>query len=270
MSRMTARWRCAALLFCLAATGRPLSAPAAQVRVRHREGLVHGFLVLRSTDGKALADGDLMQTVHGERVTNHLVFHFRDGSVHDETAIFLQRKQFLLLSYRLVQRGPSFERPSEVSFEVSSQQVTVRHNDEQGRQKVISEHVEMPADVANGLVITLLKNIPASTGSLTVSMVAATPKPRLVKLQIARQGEDRFVIGASQRKAIHYVVKVEIGGVTGVLAPLLGKQPPDTQVWIVGGDAPTFVKSEGPLYFGGPVWRIELTSPEWPEFSTAR
>jgi hypothetical protein len=27
--------------------------------------------------------------------------------------------------------------------------------------------------------------------------------------------------------------------------------------WIVDGDAPGFVRFEGPLYFMGPVWRIE-------------
>jgi hypothetical protein len=27
--------------------------------------------------------------------------------------------------------------------------------------------------------------------------------------------------------------------------------------WILPGDAPAFLKAEGPLYFMGPVWRIE-------------
>ncbi len=57
-------------------------------------------------------------------------------------------------------------------------------------------------------------------------------------------------------------MKVEIGGLTGVVAPLLGKQPPDTLIWLIGGDAPTFVGSKGPLYGGGPVWTIKLVSPE--------
>jgi len=35
-------------------------------------------------------------------------------------------------------------------------------------------------------------------------------------------------------------------------------------VWILGGDAPAFVKAEQALYIGGPVWRIELASPSWP------
>jgi hypothetical protein len=57
---------------------------------------------------------------------------------------------------------------------------------------------------------------------------------------------------------MHYVVKVEIGGVTGFLARLMGKQPPDMHVWVLGGEAPAVVKLEGPLYAGGPIWRIQL------------
>jgi hypothetical protein len=78
--------------------------------VRHTEGLVHGFLVLSSLDGTPLATGDLMQTASGIRVTSRLIFHFKDGSVHDETAIFSQRRAFRLLSDHVVQKGPAFPR----------------------------------------------------------------------------------------------------------------------------------------------------------------
>ena len=90
-----------------------------------------------------------------------------------------------------------------------------------------------------------------------------TPKPRVVKLHIVPEGEESFTTGGAKRKATHYVVKVEIGGLSGLVAPLLGKQPPDLHVWILQGQAPAFVKFEGPLYLGGPSWRIELTSPVW-------
>jgi hypothetical protein len=52
--------------------------------------------------------------------------------------------------------------------------------------------------------------------------------------------------------------------VAGVVAPLVGKQPPDNHVWILTGEAPAFLKSEAPFYPGGPSWRIELASPVWP------
>ena len=48
----------------------PDSAEDGRVAVRHKEGLVHGFLVLRSVDGKILANGDLIQTAVGDRVTD--------------------------------------------------------------------------------------------------------------------------------------------------------------------------------------------------------
>ena len=238
--------------------------PAAPVAVRHAEGLVHGFLVLRTVAGETLADGDLIQVARGDQVTSRLVFRFKDGSVHDETAVFSQRRNFRLLSDHLVQKGPAFQHPMEVSIEGSTGQVTVRSTDDDGKDKVVTERLDLPLDVANGLVLTLLKNVRSDAPQLTVSMVAATPKPRLVKLAISPQGEEPFSVGGSIRKATHYIVKVEIGGAAGLVAPLLGKQPPDTHVWILGGEAPAFVKSEGPLYFGGPIWRIELVSPVWP------
>jgi hypothetical protein len=88
-----------------------------------------------------------------------------------------------------------------------------------------------------------------------------------VKLTLSVAGEETFSTGGMSRKATHYVVKIEIGGLTGLVAPLVGKQPPDSHVWVLGGEAPAFVKSEGPLFLGGPVWRIELVSPVWPKSS---
>jgi hypothetical protein len=233
------------------------------VAVLHTEGLVHGFLVLRTPEGDALADGDVTQVARGDRVTNHLVFRFKDGSVHEETVVFSQRHSFRVVSGHLLQKGPAFKRPMEVSTDGSTGQITVRYTDDDGKEKTVSDRLKLPPDVANGMILTLLKNIRPDVAETTVSMVAATPKPRLVKLLISPEGEDSFSVGGSSYKATRYVVKVEIGGVAGLLAPLVGKQPQDTHVWILGGDAPAFVKLEGPLYLGGPTWRIELTSPVW-------
>ena len=254
----------AAALLASAAFLWPCALSAESVAVRHTEGLVHGFLVLRTLEGNTLADGDLIQVAHGDLVTTELVFRFKDGSIDDETVVFSQRRSFRLMSDHLVQKGPAFQHPMDVFIEGSTGQVTVRYKDDDGKEKVVTEHLKLPADVANGLVLTLLKNVRPDTPLTTVSMVAATPKPRLVKLAITPQGEGAFSIGDSRRRATHYVIKVEIGGIAGAMAPLLGKQPPDTHVWVLGGKAPAFVKSEGPLYLGGPIWRIELAGPVWP------
>src|SRR4029453_11923120 len=98
----------ASAIMVAAALVIPTMSLGEQVRVRHTEGLVHGFLALRTLEGTPLADGYLMQTARGTQVTSRLVFHFKDGSLHEETAVFTQRQQFRLLSDHLVQKGPSF------------------------------------------------------------------------------------------------------------------------------------------------------------------
>jgi hypothetical protein len=234
------------------------------VSVRHAEGLVHGFLVLGSLDGTNLAGGDLIQTSQGDRVTTRLVFHFKDGSIRDETAVFTQSGRFRLLTDHMIQRGPTFPHPMEVSIEAVSGRVTVRYRDDHGKEKTTEKQMPLPDDLANGIVVVLLKNILSSAGATKVSMVVATPKPRLVKLVITPAGEVSFSAGGSPHKAVRFNVKVELGGLLGLIAPVLGKQPQDTSVWVLGGEAPGFVKSEGPMYQGGPLWRIELASPLWP------
>ena len=235
------------------------------VRVRHTEGLVHGFLTLRTLDGTLVANGDLIQLARGDRVTSRLIFRFADGSLRDETSVFSQRGTFRLISNHLTQKGPSFPQPLDLAVDCAKGEVTVRYTDDHGKEKVETERMKLPPDLANGMTLTLLKSLSAGAAPPTLSMVVATPKPRLVKLAISTAAEDAFTTGSTRRQAAHYVVKIEIGGIAGVIAPIVGKQPPDTHVWILGGEAPAFVKSEGPLFMGGPLWRIELVSPVWPK-----
>jgi hypothetical protein len=252
------------LLWTIAASAEP-------VRVRFPEGLVHGFLALRTTDGTTVADGDLIQFQRGGRVTSRLWFRFKDGSVRDETAVFTQAGTFRLVSDHLVQKGPAFSQPLEAWIDRASGRVRVRYSEDDGKEKNVDEEMKLPDDLSNGMILTLLKNVPPQAAPPTLSMVAFTPKPRVVKLQITRGENDPFMLNGIARHATRYVVKIDIGGFAGLVAPLVGKQPPDSDVWVLPGDAPAFVKSEGPLHLGGPIWRIELVSPVWrQETTTAR
>jgi len=254
--------RCLTALLINTALLLPGALRAQAITVLHPEGTVHGFLVLRTVEGKTLASGDLTQVVQGDRLVSTLIFHFKDGSVDADTTVFSQHHDFRLLSDHHVQKGPSFPVPMDVLIDASTGRVTVRSTDG-GKDKVDTNQLDLPPDLANGLLLTFMKNLRADAAETKVSYVAATPKPRLVKLAITPQGEETFWAAGTPYKAMHYAVKVEIGGVAGVVAPLVGKQPKDTHVWILGGKAPAFVRMEGQLYQGGPVWTIEMTAPVW-------
>jgi hypothetical protein len=254
------------LVFVLGSCGAillPKPLPAEPVPVRQTEGLIHGFLVLRTLNGDSLATGELIQVANGDRVTSELIFRFKDGSIHEETSVFSQRRIFRLLTYHLVQKGRAFKRPTDMTLNASTGQVIVHYIDD-GKEETVTGNLKLPVDVANGIVTKLLNDIDPKATKTVVSMVASTPKPRLVKFVISPEGGDSFSVGGSTLKATRYVIKVEIGGMSGVVAPIIGKQPPDTHVWMLVGKAPAFLKSEGQLYDDGPIWRIELASPVWP------
>ena len=244
-----------------------VAASASPVAVRYREGLIHGFLVLSTLDGVAIAAGDLTQVARGDQVTAQLAFRFKDGSRQEETTVFSQHRSFRLISYHLLQKGPSFKNASDLSVTCATGQVAVRYTDNDGKEKVANEHLALPPDLGNGLIPTLLMNIQDGTPKIEVPMVVAAPKPRLVKVVVNAQGKAPFSLGGFSREAVHYVAKVDLGGVAGVLAPMVGKQPPDSQIWILGGEAPVVLKSETLSYMGGPIWRMELVSPVWPQAS---
>ena len=154
----------------------------------------------------------------------------------------------------------------ETSIDASSGEVTVRYTDDHNQEKVTTERLKLPADLANGILFTLLKNIKPGVPSTTVSYLAATPKPRVVTLDIVPQGQKPFSIGNHTHKALLFNIKVKIGGIAGALASFLGKQPPDTQAWVLTNEAPAFARSDGPLYAGGPVLRMELAlAASWPD-----
>jgi hypothetical protein len=245
------------------------TANAEPVPVRHVQGYLHGFLVLKDLDDKVLASGDMTQTLGANRVTAILSLRFKDGSLYQETSVFSQRRVFQLLTYKQIQKGPSFKTQQTLSLDASTGKVNLQYTDKDGKVKTIDDKLALPADLANGILNTLLTESDPKVDN-TLSMLVTTPKPRLVKLKISPSEQDSFTVGGASAKATHYIVKIDIGGLTGAVAKVAGKQPPPIQFWVAAGNAPVFLKSEGPLFEDGPIWRIELASPAWPKVSQNR
>jgi len=237
-----------------------LTRAADQVPVRQKEGLTHGFLSLRSQDDKKLAEGESTETTQGDIVTNHLVFRFRDGSIYEETSEFSQKTRFRLLKDHLVQKGPSFKQPLETWIDTGTGQVVVRYRTKDGKDHELKQKLTLPPDLANGILFTVVKDISPQAPLTTLSYLVATPQPRIVKIEIFPEAKKRLAASSNDEAEV-YRLKFKIGGVPGMIAHLAHKEPPDMHVWVLQGDAPTFIKSEGPLYEGGPIWRIEVVSP---------
>ncbi len=231
----------------------PAVAAAAPVAVRFSEGLTRAFPVLRNLDGEKLAHGDLIQVVRGDRVESRLVFRFKDGSIHDETVVFSQRDAFSLLAYHIVQRGPSFPETIDASIDRETGRYQVRYKaDDDSPEESLAGKYELPDDAYNGMLSVVVKNLPARTPEM-VSIVAFTPKPRAVKLLLSPVAEERMQVSDLAMPCVRYSIRPQLG----LFASLLVTDVPDIRMWILPGEAPAFLRAEGPLYFMGPVWRIE-------------
>lgn len=231
---------------------------AATVPVRYAEGVTHGLLLVKSREGQVVAHGDLLQVARGDSVESRLLFHFKDGSRHEESVQFSQQGIFSMLSYRLVQRGPSFPEPLEASLDGKTGRYTVRSG-KNGREDVSSGRIELPADVSNGMIPVLLKNL-APGASETVHLVIFSPTPRLIQLQIISAGEERVQAGDLARRATRYVLKPKLGAALRLLAAVFRKTPADSDCVILTEDVPAFVRYDGALYPAGPVLRTELVN----------
>jgi hypothetical protein len=225
---------------------------AGTVAVRFQEGVTRAFPVVRTVTHETLAQGDLTQLAHGHRVVSRLVFRFKDGSLHDETVVYSQREVFTLLNYRIVQRGPSFPETLEAWVDRDTERYEVRHRpDEDSPEEFVSGRFILPADAYNGLLSVVIKNLGGSEE--TVSVVAFTPTPRVVKLKLLPLAEDRSPMAGAPLPTIRYQLRPELGQMKSLLVGDVA----DMLIWILPGEAPAFLRAEGPLYFMGPVWRID-------------
>jgi hypothetical protein len=136
-----------------------------------------------------------------------------------------------------------------------------------GKEEVKVEHMNLPPDLANGMTSQVVENFSAKATEMNVSYLAGSPKPRVVKLSIKSDGEDAFHIGGVSRRSTRFNIHFELGGIAGVVAPAIGKQPSDMKVWVLKGEVPTFLRMDGALYLKGPIWTMELTSPVWSELT---
>ncbi|HSL04593.1 MAG TPA: hypothetical protein VK901_13785 [Nitrospiraceae bacterium] len=237
---------------------------AAPISVRFPEGGTHGFLLVRSLAGDIVGHGEITQRVsRGDLLESQLVFRFKDGSLHDEKVVFSQQRVFTLLTYRLVQRGPSFPEQLAVSIDRGSAQYTVRaQRGLQGKEEVQSGQFELPKDVYNGMLIMVAQNLPKGTDA-TVSVLAFTPAPKVVPLQLHAIEEQSIQIGDRSGKATQFVFTPQLGMIQEWLGKVSGTLPVEFHYdcWIMVDGIPSFVQYEGPLQLMGPILRIELVSP---------
>ncbi|HJQ98120.1 MAG TPA: hypothetical protein VJ826_07370 [Candidatus Polarisedimenticolaceae bacterium] len=250
------RWLLGALaLACLPARAGPIP-------VRFAEGLTRGYMLLRDTNGKILANGDLLQVAKDDVIEKRMTFRFKDGSLYDERVTYTENGHFRLGRYELTQRGPAFADDLEISLTAATGAYTVKKKDRKDGDVDTDEGKleDLPDDVYNGLLMTIVKDLPK--GGAKVHFVTFSPSARVIELELLPAGEHKISVGDLTATAQHILIKPNLGFLLKVAAKITGRDPEDLHAWVATGDVPAFVGFEGSFNTPGPTWRIEVVSPQ--------
>jgi len=231
---------------------------AEPISVRHIQRPMHRFMVARSEDGKTIASGEFSQVVQGDEVTMRMIYRFVDGSIDDETTTYRQQGTFRLVRNHHIQQGPFFTKPIDFMVEAATGIVTSRTVDKSGKVHIESKHVDLPNDLANGMVGTLLLNVPHNTTLVRVGILTPVGGGRLVQLQISPESEQMVQLAGQTFKATVFRIHPELGGFVRMIARLLGLQPKDVRVWVLEGEDPAVAVIVGQLGGYGPVISSDL------------
>jgi hypothetical protein len=215
-------------------------------------------MVARSETGKIIAQFEFAQMVQGDEVTMRMTYHFVDGSIDDETTTYRQQGTLRLVRDRHIQQGPFFSKPVDFAVEAATGTATTRTTDKSGKIHIGSEHIDLPDDLANGFVGTLLLNVPPNTAPFRAGILTPLLGGRLIRILISPEGEQPFQTAGQTLKATVFRIHPELGGIVGFIAQLLGLQPKDVMVWVREGDDPAVVRVVGQLGGYGPMVSSEL------------
>ena len=234
------------------------AALAEPIAVSHIQRPMHRFMVARSETGKIIARVEFTEDVQGDDVTMRLTYRFVDGSIDDETTTYTQQGTFRLVRNHHIQQGPFFAKPIDFAVEAATGTATTRTTDKNGKIQIESEHIDLPDDLANGFVGTLLLNVSPNTAPFRAGILAPVFGGRLIRILVSPQGEQPFQRAGQTLKATVFRIHPELGGILGVIAKLLGLQPKDVMVWVLEGEQPAVMRVVGQLGGSGPVLSSEL------------
>ena len=155
---------------------------------------------------------------------------------------------FALQEYTLEQRGPSFPSAVALSLDRKSGAYHVQSLETERPTLLSSGRLHLPPDVCNGMVLTLLRNLP-SGGDETVHFVAFTPEPKVVTLRLLPVNTATIRIGDMAKQVTQYVLEPKLGRLTPLFGKLLGALPQEFnyRVWLLTDDVPALAVFEGPL-----------------------
>ena len=94
----------------------------------------------------------------------------------------------------------------------------------------------------------------SSDGRLVFTTVAPTPKPRVIDLELTREGAEVVTRPGGKLDVVRYSMKPTINW---LIDPIIQRFAPETRFFIAPGKPPALARYEGPRNYAGQEIRLE-------------
>lgn len=247
-------WRYAAMLALLLVRPLPGVAQAESgepIAMQWTEGDFAGNTTIWTEDGKRV-QGYIAYRQHrkGDRLHIERNAYFRDGSRDVDTAVVLVGSHLRSISGRSIVTDTRNSPILDFRIDVATRRITGFYTEEGERVDVDEEVALDPATYWGPMFNIIVKNFAAnaSAGVVTFQAVLATPKPRLLDMELSREGTAtlRRTGGTSTADKLTLLPTINF-----LVDPIIQRIAPKTYFFLDSGSPPSLARFDGPRNYAG-------------------
>jgi hypothetical protein len=247
---------CASLLLAAVATARAREA-GDPIRLEWTEGDVAGMTPIWSADGsKRIGFVEYHQRREGDRLKVLRVSRFTDGSSDEDQVEARVADTLEAVRGRSIIRDTQGATIVDLSIDVASGRITGFSANGKEREEY-DEHVTLPLGTYWGpLIFIVVKNFDqnASGDRLVFRTVAPTPSPRVIDMELVREGAAVVskpggkldVMRLALRPTVHWIID-----------PIIQRLVPESDFFMRPGAPPALARFDGPRNYTGQEMRLE-------------
>ncbi len=221
------------------------------------EGDVGGFSTIESPDGKTTIGlikyhqhrrGPVLQAVR--------IARFRDGSSDEDRVEARVGSTLQTLRGRSIIRNAAGVSTVDITVDVVRGHITGFSGVGDERQDY-DEHVDLtPGTYWGPLVFIVVKNFDqnATEERLVFRTVVPTPKPRVLDMELVRQGRTVVRRVGESLDGVGFLLRPTMGP---ILDPIIHAFAPETHFIVIPGSPPALARFEGPRNYQGQRIRVE-------------
>jgi len=227
------------------------------IAMKWMEGDVAGATTIWSADGKRV-EGFISYSQHreGDLLSVERVGHFRDGSSDADEATVRVGTRLESVSGRTTVRDAKGKPVVDFHIDVAAKRLRGFYLDDGERTEVDEEADIGPGTYWGPLFNLIVKNFDANAtdGQLVFQAVIATPKPRVMDMEMTRGGA---VTARRTGGAVEGTRLVMLPTVNFLVDPILQRLVPKTEFIVTGGSPPALARFNGPRNYAGVLIQVE-------------